>query len=279
MPTARAFEVWGSPIDHSLSPTLHRAAYQALGLEWTYEKRDVPAESLRKQWESSRKLLSGLSLTMPLKEAICDLVVDRDAAVNLTHAANTVYQKDGEFALSNTDPFGVQEALTRHHVSATTAWILGAGATARAVGLALSRMGVETVSLLVRNPSRATQTLEILAEWGLAVTVHPLESLAHLRPPDLVASTIPGPAQADLQFPVAVRENSHLFDVAYAPWPSLLAAQWEESGKEVISGLWMLAYQALAQIRLFHHHDHARSLPNEHRVFEAMTSAVGLTST
>ena len=279
MPTAKAFEVWGSPIDHSLSPALHRAAYQALGLEWTYEKRDVPPETLRKQWESSRKLLSGLSLTMPLKEAICDLVSDRDDAVNLTHAANTVYQRDGDFALSNTDPFGVHEALARHHVSATTAWIVGAGATARAVGLALSRMGVETVSLLVRNPSRASETTDILSDLGLSMSVVPLESLAHQEPPDLVASTIPGPAQADLQFPVAVRKNSHLFDVAYAPWPSLLATQWEESGKEVISGLWMLAYQALAQIRLFHHHNHTSPLPNEHRVFEAMTSAVGLTST
>jgi shikimate dehydrogenase len=140
-------------------------------------------------------------------------------------------------------------------------------------------MGVESVSLMVRNPSRSSETTDTLSELGLAVSVIPLETLAHQEPPDLVASTIPGPAQADLEFPVAVRENSHLFDVAYAPWPSHLASQWEQSSKQVISGLWMLAYQALAQIRLFHHHDHTRALPNEHKVFDAMTSAVGLSST
>ena len=73
-------------------------------------------------------------------------------------------------------------------------------------------------------------------------------------------------------------DSSALFDVAYSPWPSHYAHAWESSSQPVISGLWMLSYQALAQIRLFVNADVTQPLDNEADVFAAMVDAVGLSA-
>ena len=78
-PTAeKAFEVWGSPVEHSLSPALHQAAYLALGVPWSYRYREVSEEMISTAWAGMDAALSGISLTMPLKERVMDLVQPRD---------------------------------------------------------------------------------------------------------------------------------------------------------------------------------------------------------
>lgn len=277
--TAESFcEVWGSPVAHSLSPALHRAAYEVLGLDWDYRYRDVTSGTLALTWEQRGSALAGLSLTMPLKEDIVALVEAGDPIVAKLQAANTVYRVDGVPTLSNTDPFGVEQALGHHGVSADYAWILGAGATARAVGYALLQRGTTRVTLCVRNPERAHHTAEVMSHWGLDVEVVPLTELDSVDLPQLVASTLPGNAEGLPTMPARVVATAALFDVAYSPWPSAFAHQWANSPQPIVSGLWMLAYQALAQIRLFVHGDVSRPLSAEDAVFRAMTDAVGLNS-
>ena len=83
-PTAeKDFEVWGDPIEHSLSPTLHRAAYAALGRNWSYRARTVTKELITPAWVGAGARLGGISLTMPLKERILDLVALRDPIVDV----------------------------------------------------------------------------------------------------------------------------------------------------------------------------------------------------
>jgi shikimate dehydrogenase len=95
-------------------------------------------------------------------------------------------------------------------------------------------------------------------------------------PPQLVASTLPVDQEDLPDMPQVVIESAALFDVAYSPWPSHYAKAWESSSQPVVSGLWMLAYQALAQIRLFVHKDPTLPLPEEEKVFAAMLAAIGL---
>lgn len=272
------FEVWGDPVKHSLSPALHRAAYAELGLNWTYRYREVSQELITPAWVGVGVKLGGISLTMPLKERILGIVANRDSLVDTLQAANTVYRVGEARVLSNTDPFGVEKALERFDVSAERAWILGAGATARSVAYALGTSGTEDITVFARSVERAGRSAQLLHDCGIPVRVLPLSEMGNVMPPDLVASTLPGGLSEFPDVPPVVTGSAALFDVAYSPWPSHFATVWSGSPQPVISGLWMLAYQALAQIRVFHHRDMTTPLPNEDRVFDAMLRAVGLSA-
>ena len=280
MPTVSAHaEVWGSPIAHSLSPNLHRAAYTALGLDWKYSRREVTATTLAENLSGLDASCVGLSLTMPLKEAILPLVEARDPLVDLLGAANTVWRDESGWRLANTDPRGVEGGLVELGRQIRSAWILGAGATARSVGYALHQHGCERVALLVRSVDRAQATQSALAAYGLEVTVNQLEAWHNLDIPDLVVSTLPGGADFPLPGDVsALVGSTALFDVSYAPWPSAAARVWASSQQPVVSGLTMLTHQALAQVRLFHHGDATIALPEEDQVLAAMKEAVSLPS-
>lgn len=271
-------EVWGNPVEHSLSPALHRAAYRVLGLPWSYRYREVSQELITPAWAEVGAKLAGISLTMPLKERVLDLVAPRDSIVDALQAANTVYRSGDRMVLSNTDPFGVDRAMERFGISANHAWILGAGATARAVGYALGRRGTTDITLCVRDAQRAERTALHLRNCGISIQVHHVSELDRAMPPQLVASTLPGGAESHPEIPSVVVDSAALFDVAYSPWPSHYAKLWTSSHQPVISGLWMLSYQALAQIRLFVNADVTRPLENEDEVFAAMLDAVGLSS-
>ena len=273
---SKRFEVWGSPIGHSKSPQLHRAAYDALGLDWDYRAVEVTTEQLADSFHTLPSTVGGLSLTMPLKEGILSLVSDRRGPVDLLHAANTVVRSDDEWWLDNTDWWGAARVLSDHGgVSGDTVWMLGAGATARAVVYALSTLGPAKLVLVVRSPERARVT-EVLAQTlALPVEVAVMSDVP-AEPPQWVISTLPGGVVAEIPGLDAVAGSSTLFDIAYDPWPSALGAVWEAEGSRVISGLEMLVYQALAQIRAFVNADTSVPLEAEAHVLDAMWTSVGL---
>lgn len=273
---SKRFEVWGSPIGHSKSPQLHRAAYDALGLDWDYRAVEVTTEQLADSFHTLPSTVGGLSLTMPLKEGILSLVSDRRGPVDLLHAANTVVRSDDEWWLDNTDWWGAARVLSDHGgVSGDTVWMLGAGATARAVVYALSTLGPAKLVLVVRSPERARVT-EVLAQTlALPVEVAVMSDVP-AEPPQWVISTLPGGVVAEIPGLDAVAGSSTLFDIAYDPWPSALGAVWEAEGSRVISGLEMLVYQALAQIRAFVKADTSVPLEREADVLDAMWTSVDL---
>ena len=103
--TAESFcEVWGSPVAHSLSPALHRAAYEVLGLDWDYRYRDVTSETLALTWEQRGSALAGLSLTMPLKEGIVALVEAGDPIVAKLQASAPTTNKAQRMSREALDP-------------------------------------------------------------------------------------------------------------------------------------------------------------------------------
>jgi len=267
--------VWGSPIAHSLSPTLHRAAYDVLGLDWTYVAREVDSADLRNAWVEHQESLRGLSLTMPLKEDIVGIVESQDEVVTTLGVANTIYVGPDGWALSNTDPWGISGALSEHGIAPQRPLILGAGATAKAVGFALAGMGVSQVDLLVRSAPRAKECVTTLRKLGLEVAVWEKTFTAEAEH-DLVVSTLPGGAASDLEIPESAVATAALFDVAYANWPSSLALRWEKSPQHVLSGTWMLVHQAIRQIRFFLLGGGNVALEGEAEVLQAMKNAVGL---
>ncbi|MCF8550379.1 MAG: shikimate dehydrogenase, partial [Pontimonas sp.] len=252
MPSVRPWAaVWGSPIAHSLSPTLHATAYAALGLEWDYRAHEVTVATLPTEFASVGEGVRGLSLTMPLKEGVLEVVAAHETVVDVLGVANTVvFGAEGPF-LTNTDPLGVEGALKDADVEVETAWIVGAGATARSVGYALAARGVRDIALVVRDLSRASATEAVLRRLGVNVTVVHHDNVAEMPNPGLVVNTLPGGAEFPFAPSTSLLRSSTLFDVAYHPWPSAGASLWQAEGAPVISGLPMLVHQALHQIRWF----------------------------
>ena len=267
--------VLGSPIAHSKSPLLHNAAYHALGLDWQYEAVEVAGDALPEFVESRDETWLGLSLTMPLKRDVLPLLDEIDPIASITGGANTLLFDEGHRRGYNTDVFGIVEAFRAAGVERlSTAQVLGGGATAASAIAALAQLGVLGVLVSVRDPRKVTSLIELGEALGVDVVVRRLDE-GSFGTPDAVVSTLPG--HSDYQFEVdeAVRRTAVLFDVAYDPWPSTLAQQWNEAGGRVISGIEMLVLQALAQVRVFVNGDPDAPLDNELAVLAAMRAAVG----
>lgn len=240
--------VLGSPIGHSLSPVLHRAAYVELGLRWTYDRVEVDEAGLADFVEGlDRRVWRGLSLTMPLKVAALSLgVVDEIA--RLAEAGNTIIFDGAEPQIFNTDVAGLTWALRRAGATAVDAVIiLGAGATARSALLSVAQLDASQIVVVARTPSRAAGLVELGARVGVEVGVRSWE--ARLPQVDLVISTAPAGAADARSEEIAARAGL-IFDAIYDPWPTTLAVAAARAGRTVISGRDLLIGQALIQIEL-----------------------------
>lgn len=254
--TATVCAVLGDPIEHSLSPVLHRAGYAALGLDWTYDAHRVPSGGLPSFLSGLDATWRGLSLTMPLKREAVPLVDRLTETATVTGAVNTLLlEEDGSTVGDNTDLPGAVAAVNERWTGPlSTATILGGGATATSVGLALCDLGVTDIRLLVRAPGRAIETVDALRgaaaapQVSVGLLAEPYADGGGLRGPgDIVVSTIPAKAQTP-ELVEAMASAPCLFDVIYDPWPTPLAAAVQGS---VVSGLDLLVHQAALQFALF----------------------------
>jgi shikimate dehydrogenase len=239
--------VLGSPIDHSLSPVLHRAAYAELGLDWTYGRFEMTESGLAGFVAGLDSSWRGLSLTMPLKVAVLDLG-EVDPVARRAGAGNTLILSDQGNRVYNTDVGGLVWAVRR----ATTdpvrrVTILGTGATARSAVLSMAELGAEQVTVMARTPARAGPLETLGRELGVEVLTRPWT--AELPEADLVVSTVTAGA-ADAVAEAVAASAPLVFDAIYAPWPTVLAEAADRAGGTVINGLDLLVGQALLQIEL-----------------------------
>ena len=279
----RTLAVVGHPIAHSLSPTLHQAAYDHLGLPWKYVAVDLQPGELGRFLDSTDSSLRGLSVTMPHKVAALETSNRIDLLSERTGSVNTLlcdYNESGQRELSgfNTDVLGIVNALQdsgvqlAHHVA-----VIGGGATASSAIAASAELGAEHISVIVRTPQKAFYLETVGQDCGVNVSVHSFEHINEIAPVDVAISTLPGDVEQSLSsLPRTARAT--LLDVAYNPWPSTRGTQWSSAGGEVVSGLRMLAHQALIQVRIFVGGSPFDVLPDESGVKSAMFASVGLES-
>lgn len=243
--------VWGSPIAHSLSPVLHRAAYAALGLrDWTYERREVDERTFAREFGGLDETWRGLSLTMPLKE-VALAAADRVAPTAAdTGAANTLVRGPDGWTASNTDVHGIAVALRDAGCHDTThALVVGSGATARSAVAALASSGTRRITFMVRDRARR-ETVEQARRAGIAVDEVPM---GHWPLADVVISTVPPASVTGLEdYPPSDPGGGRrtVLDVVYGDGLTPLQRAAAAAGWTVQIGTAMLLHQATEQVRL-----------------------------
>jgi|LakMenE01Jun11ns_1017448.scaffolds.fasta_scaffold9953111_5 shikimate dehydrogenase len=240
--------VIGSPISHSLSPYLHRAAYQDLGLEHTYSAIEVDQSSFLEFIATCNQEWLGLSLTMPLKEIAFSAVTEVSKTAKLTGSINTI--TFGSTAKGdNTDVFGVAQSLRLSGASnPKTATVIGAGATARSSIAALAGLGAQEVIVIARNPEKSASCIDLGNELGITLDTA-TTAIDILLSTDVVINTTPAGVADDFSNLLSVARGT-LLEVIYNPWPTKLASAWQAKSLTVVPGYEMLLHQAVRQVEL-----------------------------
>jgi shikimate dehydrogenase len=245
--------VLGSPIAHSRSPQLHLAAYRALGLDWTYDRIECTVEQLPGLVDGLGPEWAGLSVTMPGKVAALRYAGEHTERAVLVGSANTLVRTATGWRADCTDIDGVRGALQEGGVEKVDgAVLLGAGGTARPALLALSELGAQTVTVVVRDPGRAADTLDLAERLGIRATLigfDPGAVYAACAAADAAVSTVPAAGAAIVAEAVAAAPV--VLDAIYDPWPTPLATAVHRAGHAVVSGLGMLLNQAYSQVEQF----------------------------
>ena len=281
--TSARLAVLGSPIKHSRSPRIHSAAYRVLNLNWSYEAFDLSEASFTDFMGGLDTSWRGFSVTMPLKRAAFEIGTTRDEDSAAIGVSNTLVRSGKGWDAYNTDVGGFIAAVGAAGLSSVShATIVGAGATALSVALALKKMGVESLRICARNPNQieALQSIGALQRVQIeAIDLSPSmarperqsEPLDYAT--DLWVNTLPGVVASSLSFEEEAISQSSMFDLSYEPYPSKLVQRWTQAGRPGLDGLELLVQQALLQIRLFVNGDVSAELPRERAILDQMRSA------
>jgi 3-dehydroquinate dehydratase/shikimate dehydrogenase len=257
----QVFGVIGDPIQHSLSPAIHNAAFRHLGLNMVLVPFLIPAESLKTSLEALKWLdIKGFSVTIPHKEGVVALLGSKDGAVEKTGVCNTLVLKDGQWVGYNTDYRAAMDSLEDALGGRTDnedasplldkqVLILGAGGVARAIAFGLARRGAN-ITITNRHDERATQ----LAEEAGCRTVNWGQRASTLA--DVIINCTPvgmHPQVNDSPAPPAAfqRQGMVAFDTVYHPENTMFLKLARERGATTVSGVDMFVHQAGAQFKLY----------------------------
>lgn len=245
--------VIGKPVAHSLSPAIHTRAYEVLGLQddWHYGRHEVDEAGLAAFVAGCGPEWVGLSCTAPLKRALLSLGEPSERARVLDAGNTLLFAHGGVPRIENTDVTGLTRALAGAGVTeASSAVLLGNGATARSALMALAELGVREVLVLARSAERARAGLGALAaRFGQTLEVAPWGEVPDAAASDLLISTVSEPLRPEVAAGL-VRATRACFDATYNHYPTELDRAARAAGIVALSGLDLLVGQALDQIEL-----------------------------
>ena len=244
----RKAAVIGSPIAHSLSPRLHGYWLKQYQIQGTYEKIEVAPEQLADFVRALPQKYAGCNVTLPHKETILPLMDELDDAARSIGAVNTVVVKGGKCIGYNTDAFGFASSLLEQapEIVRGHALVLGAGGAAKAVVVALKKLGFAKITITNRSEHK-------LAAFALpSIPWHEREHV--LSNVDLLVNTTslgmkgqpPLEISLDMLPPHAV-----VCDIVYKPLETHLLKQASQRGLVVVDGLGMLLWQAVPAFEMF----------------------------
>ena len=252
--STRKVGVIGWPIEHTLSPVIHNAAFVALGMDWVYVPLPVATARLPAALDGLGALgFAGANVTMPHKTRSAELVPDLSHDARLLRAVNTIVVGTDGLAGHNTDALGFERFLredTGFDPSGRTALLFGAGGGARACALALSRSGLAELSVAVREPSRGEDLRATLEGSGTALRVVSIDDVSEVHADLIVNATPLGVHGERLPLPSLVPGVVGV-DLLYRPSATPFQAEIREGGGSVFGGLGLLLHQAAISFELW----------------------------
>ena len=251
----------GDPVEHSLSPIIHNAAFKELGLNLVYVTFTVTTRELQTAILGAKSLgLWGLNVTMPHKNAIMNYLDEVDATAKSIGAVNTVLNNNGRLIGYNTDGNGAMIALQENgvYLKEKKLVLIGAGGTAKAIAYQAAQ-DVEELVILNRTPEKAKKLAEMLQKSfgkkvkGAALSSEVLEE--ELETTDILVNATSVGMDPDVNsspVPLSLlRRDLCVMDIVYNPLETRLAADAKSVGAKVVSGIEMLIYQGAVAFEIW----------------------------
>lgn len=254
----KTFAVIGDPIDHSLSPNIHNAAFRKLDLDCTYIAYRIPKGELEEGLESLKKIkISGFNVTIPHKIEIMKYLNKVDEDCSLIGASNTVSNNDGELKGYNTDMDGFLEPIKRKNIAIkdTNVLLFGAGGAARAIVAGFAKEKVKSITIVNRTKQNAMSLAQFAHKIGLDANATSLDELGNSVSDYkfIINATSIGLKNEKTPLPTeTLDKDSIVYDIVYMPMNTDLIKKAKQRGATVIYGYEMLLGQATRSFEIWH---------------------------
>jgi len=258
--STRVVAILGDPVEHSRSPAMHNAAFEALGLDFVYVALRVRRADLGQAIAGVRALgIAGLNVTVPHKEAIIPFLDRLSPEARAIGAVNTVVRRGSRLEGHNTDAEGFLRAVRAlgFRPRGRRAVVVGAGGSARAVAYALIEAGISRLTILNRHPARAAALAERIAARSATIEVGPLsfaQDAARIGEADLIVNCtslgLDGKTSPAILLSATAR-HCVVYDLAYGARPTPLVQSARRHRRRSSDGTGMLLEQAALAFRLW----------------------------
>ena len=250
-----AAAVIGDPVLHSLSPTIYNAAFEHDQVNWSYSAVNITGEQVSDVLEEMRQFeVGGLSVTMPHKEMVANLVDETTRHAERLGAVNCVSKNGSTLVGHNTDGEGFIKAIeaeSKEGPEGKSYLVIGAGGAAKAVALALGEAGAAEVIVSSRNASKSRKTASLAGKVGRS------GSLSEAKRVDVIINATPigmrgAGNESQLPMPVeAMHKGQIIVDLIYHPLETEFLKNASRIGARTMNGIGMLIHQAALQYTLW----------------------------
>ena len=254
----KTFAVIGDPIDHSLSPNIHNAAFRELELDCTYIAYRIPKDELEEGIESLKKInIAGFNVTIPHKIEMMKYLDKVDEGCSIIGATNTVTFSDGILKGYNTDMDGFLDPIKKKNIPIKDSMVLllGAGGAARAIVAAFAKENAKEIVIANRTIEKANELVQFGKKVGIDAKAIQLEDAVKYVTTHkfIVNSTSIGLKNESSPIPTdLISKNSIVYDVVYMPMKTDLLKKSKENGATIIYGYEMLLGQACRAFEIWH---------------------------
>ena len=254
----KSFAVIGDPIDHSLSPNIHSAAFREMDLDSSYIAYRIPKGELAEGIEGLKKIkIDGFNITIPHKIEMMKYLDKIDESCSLIGAVNTVSNKDGVLKGFNTDMDGFLEPFKKKElkIADTKVLLLGAGGAARAIVAGFAKEKAKSITIANRTLEKASALSEFAKSIGLDANVIKIEDIKEsAKDYDIIVNATsiglrnePSPIVFD-----GINEKTIVYDIVYMPMNTDFIKKAKENKATIIYGYEMLLGQAIRSFEIWH---------------------------
>ena len=254
----KSFAVIGDPIDHSLSPNIHSAAFRELNLDSSYIGYRIPKGELEGGVEGLKKIkINGFNITIPHKIEMMKYLDKMDESCSIIGAVNTVVNNEGVLKGYNTDMDGFLEPLKKRNITIQNSKVLliGAGGAARAIVAGIAKEKAASIDIANRTIEKANNLSEFATKLGLSANVKKIESIdTATENYDIIinATSIGLKDEPSVISFEGINEKTAVYDIVYAPMNTDFIKKAKEKNAIIIYGYEMLLGQAIRAFEIWH---------------------------